>query len=52
MAEIDGRLCRKKNLVYVNFRTDKSGKNVLPEEDVAATVKFRSVSMVCVLVWI
>ncbi len=51
MAEIDGRLC--KNLVYVNFRTDKSGKNVLPEEDVAAAaVKFRSVSMVCVLVWI
>ena len=49
MTEIDGRLCRKKKLVYAHFRTDKSGKDVLPEED-ATAVKFRSVSMVCVLV--
>ena len=40
---------QKKKLVYAHFRTDKSGKDVLPEED-ATAVKFRSVSMVCVLV--
>ena len=51
MTEIDGRLCRKKKLVYAHFRTDKSGKDVLPEED-ATAVKFRSVSMVCVLVYV